>query len=469
MPDLPLFKWSATQLTQGLRQGECSAIDVVASCLEQVHRLNPQLKAFITVCEEAALAEAREADCALLRGEQIGPLHGIPFAVKDMNATAGIRTTYGSVLFQDHIPSYDDLCVARLKAAGGILIGKTSVPEFGLGTGTHNRLIGITRNPHDPNKTSGDSSGGSAVAVASGMCPVAQGGDMGGSVRTPASFCGIVGLRPSVGRIPRVPKRLLWDSLFSEGVLARTIEDAALMMSVMAGADPRDPLSGGQSFWPIPPFTEQGADPVRVGFSVDLGVAPVDSEVALVFQQAIAKIAGLGLEVNPEHPDCGKAKSVFETLRAPLLLHGLNHLLLAHRDQLSADVLWEIERGRGVSAADYLQAEETRGEIYQSFMHFFDNHDILATVSSSIPPFPADQSAVLEVNGIELETIIDYLAPTYVVSLTGLPCLSIPCGWTASGLPVGMQLVGKPFQETELLQFAYLLQERLSFRSQWPL
>lgn len=250
-----LYKLSATDLAQAIRNRRVRAVDAVSACFERIEEDNDRLKAFITICREQAEAEAIKADAAVKRGEHLGSLHGVPFAIKDLTATAGILTTYGSVIYKDYVPSKDELCVARLRAAGGILIGKTNTPEFGLGNATTNELYGPTANPYDLNKSCGGSSGGSAVAVSARMCPLAQGSDFGGSVRTPASFCGIVGLRPSVGRIPQVPKNPLWESLAVDGVLARNVKDAALMLSVMAGQDCRDPVSIAQPRWSMPDFS----------------------------------------------------------------------------------------------------------------------------------------------------------------------------------------------------------------------
>lgn len=462
-----LYQLSATELAKAICTQTICAVEAVEACFERIDRHNSHLKAFITLCYEQAKTAAIEADRAVQQGWPLKLLHGIPIAIKDLTATAGIRTTYGSLLYHDHIPAYDDLCVARLRDAGAIILGKTSTPEFGMGTGTTNRVIGTTVNPYDHNRTCGDSSGGSAVAVATGMCYVAQGSDLGGSVRTPASFCGVVGLRPAIGRIPRVPKALQWESLATDGILARTVEDAALMLSAMAGADVCDPVSIAQAGWSVPEFGLEGLPQTRVGFSCDLGIAVIEHDVEAVFQQAIEAIARICPTVKPAHPDCSGAQAAFETLRAALVWHQHGHRLKVHPEQLTETVRWEIEQGRGITAAQWLQAEAQRSRIFLNFMEFFQHYDVLATVSASVLPFPIHQTEVLEINGVALRNIIDYLNITYTISLTGLPALSIPCGWTASGLPVGMQLVGKPYGEADLLRFAFFLQEALDFRHRW--
>ncbi|MBE9100769.1 amidase [Vacuolonema iberomarrocanum] len=466
-----LYQQSAQQLARQIASQEVRSLDAVLACLEQIERHDQTLHAYITVCREAAIAAAEAADAAVQQGDRLGSLHGVPIAIKDLTATAGIRTTYGSPLHANHVPSYDDLCVARLKAAGAIILGKTNTPEFGMGAHSANVLCGPTATPYDPSRSSGGSSGGSAVATAAGMAYLAQGTDMGGSVRTPASFCGVVGLRPSAGRIPRIPKALPSETLVTDGVLARSVEDAALMLSAMAGYDPRDPASLAASGWEMPEFSEALCDrltgKVRLGYSTDLGVAVVDAAVRDVFEGAIAQLAFVCDCIAPEHPDCRSAKATFETLRAGILYQTHHHYLATQADQLSSTVRWNIERGKDVTAQAFLAAEVERGRLYQSFLKFFESYDVLATVSASVPPFPHTQAEVLEINGTPLDNIIDYLLITYTLTLTGLPVVSIPCGYTATGLPIGMQLVGKPQGEAELLQFAYLLQERLGFRHQW--
>ncbi|QQE67413.1 amidase (plasmid) [Leptolyngbya sp. BL0902] len=465
----PLYQWSATELQRALAKGAIRATDVVESCFQQICQDNDRLKAFITLCSEQALAEAQAVDAARDRGELLGPLAGIPISVKDLTATAGVRTTQGSLIYQDWIPTQDDLCVARLKQAGAIVIGKTNTPEFGLGAHVTNPLYGPTATPYDPSRTSGGSSGGAAVSVAMGMCPLAHGTDMGGSVRTPASFCGVVGLRPAVGRIPR--RRMRWDDLDTDGVMARTVEDAALMLSVMAGWDAQDPISISAP-WPCPILDESVRDQVRgkvrVGFSADLGITPIDAEVRLVFEAAIVKMTPICRQVDPVYPDCTLASAAFEPLRAGLLSHKHQRHYDQHFDQLTPTVRWNVARGQGLTAAELLTAAGHRDQLYRNFLRFFESHDILATVSACVPPFPHDQPEVLTVDGTPLNTILDYLKITYTISLTGLPALSIPCGWTETGLPIGLQLVGPPQGEMALLQFAYLLQEDLQFRHRWP-
>jgi amidase len=463
-----LHRWSAVALAEAIRTQTVSSVEAVTACFEQIERQEPQLNAFITLCREQAFQAAKAADAQIKQGEPVGILHGIPIAIKDVTATAGIRTTYGSQRYQTYIPAEDELCVARLKQAGAIILGKTSVPEFGFGNGTTNPVSGTTVNPYDLSRSPGGSSGGSAVAVAAGMCHLAQGTDLGGSVRTPASFCGIVGLRPAIGRIPRLPKPLLWESLITDGVLARSVEDAALMLAAMAGFDPRDPIAIA-SDWQVPQFEQKQSswEQIKIGCSVDLGIATIDPAVKQAFEQAIDIIAKVCPNLEIAHPDCTKAQFAFETLRAGLIHHLYGHLLEQKAEAVNEILRWEIEQGVGLTAAAYIEAESQRGQLYQQFMDFFQRYDVLITVSASIPPFPADQVNILEINNTPLRNQIDYLTITYTISLTGLPSLSLPAVWV-SGLPIGIQLVGKPHAEAQLLQFAYFLQEQCNFRHRWP-
>ncbi|WP_088888926.1 amidase [Leptolyngbya ohadii] len=467
---MELHQLSASELAQKIRDREIRAIDAVNACLQQIKRWDSQIRAFITLCEDSARQAALEADRLLEAGHLLGALHGVPIAIKDLTATAGIRTTYGSSIYQDHVPTKDELAVARLKAAGAIILGKTNTPEFGMGAQTSNAILPHTATPYALDRSSGGSSGGSAAAVASGMAYLAQGTDMGGSVRTPASFCSIVGLRPAIGRIPRPGKPLLWETLSTDGVLARSVEDAALMLSVMSGEDQRDPIALTTP-WQMPLFTPDVCNrlrgQMRVGYSADLGIAIIDNEVKTVFEAAIAQMSSLCRRLQSAHPDCTQAPFAFETLRAATIAHLHQHHYDRHREQLSETVRWNIEHGFNLTAAALLQAETARSRLYRQFMLFFQQYDVLAIPTACVPPFPHSQPEVLEVNGIPLPHIIDYLKITYTITLTGLPALSIPCGWTASGLPIGLQLVGKPQGETELLQFAYLLQEQLDFRHRW--
>ena len=397
-----------------------------------------------------------------------GPLHGLPIAFKDLIATAGVRTTYGSLVHADNIPNNNELFVSRALNAGGVMIGKTMTPEFGYGAICQNRLAGPTANPYDLTRTSGGSSGGSAVAVCTGMASLAHGTDFGGSCRMPASLSGVVGLRPTAGRVANPAKPLLWDDLNVHGILARNVEDVALLLSVVAGGDGADPTSVGREKFVMPDFqTEPVAGP-RIAVQLDLGSLPIDREVRPVLEAAVAKIAGLYGDLEECGPDFGGAMDAFMRLRGSILYRTLGHLLDAERDKLTPSVIWNIERGKEISADDFLKAEQERSRIWRNVAHFFRDHDIFICMTTSIAAFPNAQSDVLLVDGRPMASIIDYMAPTATMSLFGLPALSIPCGWTTSGLPVGLQIVCRPFAEDTLLRFAFTLQKNLGFAHRWP-
>jgi len=462
----PVATLSAVEAAKRARQGDIRAVELVDAALEQIAKLDQQLRAFMTVDAEGARRNARHLDA--LPAEKRGPLHGLPIAFKDLIATAGVRTTYGSLVYADNVPNADELFVARALGAGGVLIGKTTTPEFGYGAVCQNRIAGPTANPYDLTRTSGGSSGGSAVAVCTGMAAIAHGTDFGGSCRMPASLSGVVGLRPTAGRVANSLKPLLWDDLNVHGMLARSVEDIALLLSVVSGGDGGDPTSLGTANFAMPDFRTDPIPHPRIAVRLDLGIVPIDGEVRPVLETAVAKIAGLYGLVDEACPDFSGAMDAFMRLRGSILYRTLGHLLADHRDKLTPSVIWNIERGAGVSADDYLKAEEERSRIWRNIAGFFSTHDIFVCATTSIAAFPNAQSDVLLIDGKPMASIIEYMAPTATMSLFGLPALSIPCGWTKSGLPIGLQIVGRPFAEDILLRFAYTLQENLGFTHRWP-
>jgi amidase len=463
-----LFRLRAIDLVRGVRERRFSCADVVSASLARIGRLDDRYQAFLTVAAESALRRAAQADRAIARGEAVGSLLGLPVALKDLVDTEGIRTTYGSALFRDHVPDADDIVAARLKSAGAIIVGKTNTPEFGYGAITDNELRGPTRNPYDPLRTSGGSSGGSAVAVCLGMVPVAHGTDFAGSVRFPASFCALVGLRPTIGRIPTFPKLPLWQNLIAHGVFARTVEDAALVLTALAGRDDRDPISHGEASWRSPDFPAAGERDLRIAVSADLGFALVDGAVRRLFDRAVEQIGRIFPKAAPVDLSLGEVKGAFEALRGALLLDQFGPMVAEHGERLSETLRWNVERGRDLSAADLYAAERARSRIYLELLSLLDRHDILVTISAPVPPFPNADRNVLSIGGKPLRHMIDWFGIATPVTVTGLPALSIPCGWTDDGLPVGLQLIARPYAEADLLLCAYRLQEELGFRHRWP-
>ena len=462
-----IWRWSATEARDRIRAGDVSCTEVVSASLARIAEDNPSLNAFLTICPERALAEARASDSRRRAGEPLRPLEGVPFAVKDLTDTAGVRTTSGSLAFADRIPEADELCVARLRAAGAILVGKTNTPEFGFGPRSGNRLRGPTANPYDLGRSAGGSSGGSAAALAAGLVPLAHGSDFGGSVRTPASFCGIAGLRPTPGLIPSTSKRLAWNALSTHGAMARSAGDAELMLSVMAGYDPRDPLSrpGAPASSPI---GEAAVDRLRIGYSADLGVAPMAREVRLAFAGATAALAQRFGAMEEAAPDCAGAIEAFAALRAAVVRHQYGPMVAEPRGDLSPALVWNSRQGEGLTAARLMEAEEDRSRVYASFMRFFERYDVLITPAAAVSPFPVEGGDILEIDGVGLDGPLAYLAITFIVSLIGLPCLSLPAGSFESGCPFGLQIIAPPNREDRLLALARRLESDPRFRHRWP-
>jgi amidase len=451
-----------------MRARELSAVEVMQAHLAQIERVNPHVNAIVTLLPERALARAEAADAALARGDEVGPLHGLPIAHKDLVATAGIRTTSGSPIYNDRVPDYDALIVERLRAAGAIAIGKTNVPEFGAGSQTFNPVFGATRNPYDLAKTCGGSSGGAAVALACGMIPIADGSDMGGSLRNPAGYCNVVGLRPAPGRVPSWPSDSLWSPLSVHGPMARTVADVALMLSAIAGPDSRAPLSiaapGARFAAPL----ERNFTGVRLAWSRDLGGLPVDARVTAAIDAQRHVFGALGCVVDDAEPDWSGADEAFKTLRALSFELAYSELLDTHRDQLKDTVIWNTEAGRRLTGSQIAAAEWAQTELYQRLHTFMQRYEFLVLPVSQVPPFDIDQPYVDVIDGVKLETYIDWMRSCYYVSATGLPAISVPCGFTPEGLPVGVQIVGRHQDDWGVLQLAHAFEQATGFWKRRP-
>jgi amidase len=445
---------TAREIVRRIHAREISSVEVMEAHLRQIEGLNPELNAIVILCPERALEAAREADAALARGEPSGPLFGLPIAHKDSVETRGLRTTFGSPLLRDYEPAVDALMAERLRSAGAILLGKTNMPEFGLGSQTYNEVFGETLNPYDTTRTCGGSSGGAAVALACGMIPIADGGDMGGSLRNPASFCNVVGFRPSPGRVPSWPARSAWQPFAVDGPMARTVEDAALLLSAMAGPDPRSPIAidePGERF-AVP--LERDFRGVRIAWSRDLGGLPVDPRVSAVIESARPVLASLGCEVVDAEPDLAGADEAFATFRAWLLELSLGGLLDRARDQLKETAAWNIELGRNLSGPELGRAETLRTALYQRVREFMEDHPFLVAPVSQVPPFDVKERWVRRIGDVEMETYLDWMKSCCRISVTGLPAISVPCGFTPEGLPVGLQIVGRHHDDFGVLQLA---------------
>ena len=459
MPSDELCWLSATELAARIRRRDVSCREVMDAHLDRIARVNPRLNAIVTLLAEQGRERAVAADEMLARGEAVGPLHGLPIAHKDLVLTKGVRTTLGSPIFADFVPDQDEIIVERLRAAGAIMVGKTNTPEFGAGSQTYNQVFGATRNPYDSSTTCGGSSGGAAVALATGMLPIADGSDLGGSLRNPASFCNVVGLRPAPGRVPTWPHRVGWFPLAVEGPLARTVQDVALLLSVMAGPDPRAPIAIAESGEQFRQPLDWSFAGVRVAWSPTLGGLPVDPRVGAVLDAARPVFADLGCAVDEATPDFQDADEVFRVWRAWYFDLALGELLPEHRDKMKDTVIWNIEEGAKLSGPQIGRAEKKRTLLYHRVREFTERYEFLVLPVSQVPPFDVRQPYVTEVNGVAMETYLDWMRSCYYVSVTGLPAISVPAGFTPEGLPVGVQIVGRHQDELGVLRLAYAFEQ----------
>jgi amidase len=441
----------ATGLVALIRRRQISPLELTRAILDRIERINPALNAYCTVAPEQALAAAR----ALTRRATPGRLHGVPVSIKDLTPTRGIRTTWGSKIFEDHVPDEDALVVARLKAAGAIVIGKTNTPEFGAGANTFNAVFGATRNPWNPALTCGGSTGGGAVALATGMGPLAQGSDLGGSLRIPAAFCGVVGLRPSPGLVPAYPTPLAWDGYSVIGPMARTVTDLALMLSVIAGPDPRSPIS-----YPVDvrAFTAATRRPTlrgaRIAWSPDLGVTPVDHEVARVASNATRVLRGLGARVDEACPDFSGLLDIVLASRGVSMVARHEDKLPKWRGVMQENLVKNIEYGLGLRASDVARAERLRTELWERVRRFQERYDFIVTPTTAVGPFAVETTYPREINGVPMTNYIQWVLLTYAFTVVGLPAISVPCGFTREGLPVGLQIVGRWRDDASVLRAA---------------
>ena len=454
----------ARDMAAAVRERRISARELLDLHLERIRQRNGELNAIVSLDEERARAGAAAADQHLASGAATGPLHGLPFAVKDTHATAGWRTTFGSTIFADHVPDTDELIVERVRRAGVVLIGKTNVPEFAAGSHTYNSVFGTTLNPVDPTRSAGGSSGGAAAGLASGMVPLAEGSDMGGSLRNPASFCGVVGLRPSLGRVPEWPRENQWEATATGGPMARTVGDVALLLSVIAGPDPRAPLALGDPGHTFAPPVSGSLHGLRVAWSLDLGGAfPVDREVAAVVEEAGRLFSRSGARVFGDHPDVEGAEEAFRTLRAWQFQARLGPLLAREPDAFKASLADNIRAGESLTGSDVARAYAQRSAMAERMRLFFQRYDVLVLPVSQVPPFPADQEFPTEINGTTLTSYLDWMRSAYLVTMTGCPAISVPAGTTPSGLPVGVQIVAPHGADRRLLEIASAFEQARAF------
>ncbi|HEV2282212.1 MAG TPA: amidase [bacterium] len=449
--------WTSGRDLAGLiRRKAVSPVDAVDAVLERISRVNPTVTAYCTVTAEAAREAAREAEQAVLRGGTLGPLHGVPYSLKDLTPARGVRTTMGSKIFEHWVPDEDAVLVERLRAAGAILVGKTNTPEFGCKPFTDNKIFGTTRNPWALDRSAGGSSGGAAAAVAAGLGPLAEGSDLAGSIRHPAAWCGVVGFKPSQGRIARYPNAAGWNAMSTNGPITRTVADAALMFSVMAGPDPRDPLAlphTGEDWSRL--VEDAQVRGLRAAWTPDLGgAAAVDRGVSAVCEAAATRLAGLGARVEPASPEVGSITEPFLALNAAVRIATVGKYLDQWRDQMDPILVRRLDLGRSLTPADIGRAEVERTAYHQRLRRFFERYDLLLLPATAVAATPLDAPMPSEIAGRPISQHIDMLLPTFAFNFSGYPAITVPCGVTDEGLPVGLQIVAGWRQDARVLTAA---------------
>jgi amidase len=449
---------TARDLAALIRTGKASAREVMAAHLEQIRRVNPRINAIVGKLDDEkclALADAADQRVAGAKAARIGPLHGLPIAFKDLLPAVGFRFTRGSPIYQDTMPTEDAVLAERLRNAGAIPIGKTNVPEFGMGSHTYNKVYGTTFNPYDVSKTAGGSSGGAAAALATGMLPIADGSDLGGSLRNPGNFINVVGMRPSVGLVPTAPNPLPLFGFTVNGPLARNVADVALLLSVMAGPDPRDP-----GCLPFDPAVFRGKlerrfRGTRVAWCPDLGGLPLDPRVRAVLDAQRAHFEALGCVVEPACPDLSGADSIFLTLRAFRTAAVLGPLLANHRHQMKPEAVGEIESGLALTGPAVSRAMIQHAELLERVRRFQEKYEFLICAVNQVPPFEATLHWPRMIDGAKMENYIAWMKSAYWITVTYRPAISVPAGFTPDGLPVGIQIVGRYHDDWGVLQLAH--------------
>jgi amidase len=467
MSSAALTDLSALAVVDLLGKGDVTPLDCLDALEARIGLVDQAVNALPTLCWDRA---RRAAKAVMARPvAERGPLRGLPVAIKDLTDVAGVRTTYGSPAFADHVPEVSDPLVERLEAEGAVIYAKTNTPEFGAGANTFNEVFGATVNPWNTALSAAGSSGGSAVALATGTAWLAHGSDLGGSLRNPASFCGIVGMRPSPGRVATFPGVPIDRLLSVQGPMARTVEDCAFFLDMLSGEDIRDPVSLPKPETPFLDAARTGWRPKRVAFSADLGITPVDPEVAALCLKAAMRFSELGCDVIEDHPDFSGAHDTFNVLRAKNFAISKKQLLETKRDLLKPEVIWNIEKGLALTMEDHARAEARRATLYQRTIDFFGRFDIICTPATIVPPFPVGNRYVESCNGVQFDNYVHWLAIAYAFTLVGCPAISIPCGFTRAGLPVGLQIAARPRSDGRVLAAARALEEVLGLRGATPI
>ena len=463
---------TAVGLAQEIHEGRLSARDVMEAHLRRIERINPRVNAIVSMIPERAMEAAAAADERQAAGEELGPLHGLPIAHKDLTDTAGVRTTYGSPIFRNHVPERDSLLVERLRGAGALMLGKTNVPEFGTGSQTFNPIFGATRNPYDLSRTAGGSSGGAGAALAARLLPVADGSDLGGSLRNPASFCNVVGFRTSGARVPVWPSSMPWNTLPVEGAMGRTVADTALLLSAMAGPDPRSPVAYGDDPSIFRSALDRDLKGLRVAWSADFGgQLPVEPVVVRQLDAQRSVFEDMGAVVEEAVPDLGGFDEVFRTLRALIYANKCGPLLEEHRDLMKDTAVQNTEIGLALTGVDVARAESLRAELFHRTRTFFQRFDCLVLPSALVPPFDVEVEWARVVAGVEQPDYLGWMAACTAITATGHPAISVPAGFatdSGSELPIGMQIVGPHPDDFGLLQIAHAFEQATGFWRRLP-
>jgi amidase len=462
-----LIRESACTIVDKLRAGEVMPLDLLDVLEKRIAEIDGKVNALPTLCFDRARAHAK--DLMKKPAGERGLLAGLPLPIKDLTDVGGVLTTQGSPIYRDRVPARSDLLVEHLEQNGGVIFAKSNTPEFGAGANTFNEVFGATRNPWDTSRSAAGSSGGAAVALATGMAWLAHGSDMGGSLRNPASFCGIVGLRPSIGRVAHTPHFKVDRTLGVQGPMARNVEDLALLLDAMSGEHPADPLSLPKLPASYLSAARSGSKPKRIAYSTDLGITPVDPEVASITRKAAQRFAEAGAIVEEAHPDLREAHECFHVLRAFDFAISKAELLRNHRGLLKPEVIWNIEEGLKLSVDKIERAEAQRIAMAERALEFFKSYDLLLTPATIVAPFPVENRYVAECAGKKFDNYVEWLGIVYAITLTCCPALSLPCGFTASGLPIGLQMVGPPRGEAQLLAGAKVLEDILGVRGTTPI
>jgi amidase len=454
-----LIARTACDIVDDLKRGEITPLDLLDALEARIAEVDPKVNALPTLSFDRARDHARKLMAKPVA--ERGILAGMPIPIKDLVEVEGVRTTWGSPIHANHIPTRSAWQVQNLEKEGAIVYAKSATPEFGAGANTFNEVFGATLNPWNRTRSAAGSSGGAGVALATGMAWVAQGSDTGGSLRNPASFCGVVGLRPSRGRVARDPGVLADSLLGVDGPMARNIADTGLLLDAMCGENPADPLSLPRMPYSYRDHASRPKKPRRVAFSADLGITPVDPEVAAICRAAADRLAADGVIVEEAHPDLSEAHNCFQVLRAFAFAAGFGERLRKHPGQMKPEMVWNVEKGLNQPMADVFEAYAQRTELIKRTVAFFDTYDLLLTPATIVAPFPVEERYVESCAGHKFETYIDWLAIAYGITLTTAPALSMPCGFTKEKLPVGLQVVAMPRAEHDLLAGAAYIEALL--------